>query len=177
MGGRDDSRCTRDTVLDLVLYAPLGLALDARTVLPNLASRGRDQVSLLKVVAQLALRKSEADARRRLHEMAPQPRPSSEPDITTATEPVASPSSTPSVAAATPPAHAPAASDDDDVDAVSAPAEHELPIPGYDSLSASQIVPRLGTLDAHELEAVRRYESQHRNRRTILNRIAQLGAA
>jgi hypothetical protein len=50
----------------------------------------------------------------------------------------------------------------------------QLPIPGYDSLSASQVVERLAGLDADDLEAVRRYEAEHRNRRTIIGKIEQL---
>ena len=50
----------------------------------------------------------------------------------------------------------------------------DLAIPGYDSLSASQVVRRLDGLGEAELEAVRRYESGSRARRTILNRIAQI---
>jgi hypothetical protein len=49
-----------------------------------------------------------------------------------------------------------------------------LAIPGYDSLSASQVVQRLGGLSSEELEAVRQYESTTRGRRTILSKIAQL---
>ncbi len=49
-----------------------------------------------------------------------------------------------------------------------------LAIPDYDSLSASQVVPRLAGLSAQELEAVRQYEAAHRARRTILGRVAQL---
>jgi hypothetical protein len=51
-----------------------------------------------------------------------------------------------------------------------------LAIPGYDALSASHVVQRLGGLAADELEAVRTYEAATRGRRTILNRIAQLQA-
>jgi hypothetical protein len=49
-----------------------------------------------------------------------------------------------------------------------------LAIPGYDALSASQVVQRLAGLATDELEAVRTYEAATRGRRTILNRIAQL---
>ncbi len=49
-----------------------------------------------------------------------------------------------------------------------------LAIPDYDSLSASQVVPRLAGLTTEELEAVRLYEASHRARRTILGRVAQL---
>jgi hypothetical protein len=51
-----------------------------------------------------------------------------------------------------------------------------LPIPGYDALSASQVVERLTGLSSDELDAVRSYESTHRNRRTILGKIDQISA-
>ena len=50
----------------------------------------------------------------------------------------------------------------------------DLAIPGYDSLSASQVVQRLGGLSREELEDVRGHEQTHRHRRTILNRVDQL---
>ncbi|MGH9063226.1 MAG: hypothetical protein ACRD0L_04505, partial [Acidimicrobiales bacterium] len=50
----------------------------------------------------------------------------------------------------------------------------DLAIPGYDALSASQVVQRLPALSGPELEAVRAYEAAHRGRRTILNRVAQI---
>ncbi|MDQ2729587.1 MAG: hypothetical protein M3Y91_17390 [Actinomycetota bacterium] len=50
----------------------------------------------------------------------------------------------------------------------------DLAIPGYDSLSASQVVQRLAGLAADELEAVRTYEAATRGRRTILARVSQL---
>lgn len=49
-----------------------------------------------------------------------------------------------------------------------------LAIPDYDSLSASQVVPRLSSLSTEELEAVRVYEARHRGRKTVLNKVAQL---
>jgi hypothetical protein len=49
-----------------------------------------------------------------------------------------------------------------------------LPIPGYDALSASQVVERLIGLAPDELDAVHQYEASHRQRRTILGKIEQL---
>jgi hypothetical protein len=57
-----------------------------------------------------------------------------------------------------------------------APDEEQLAIPGYDSLSAAQVVQRLGGLGDAELDAVRLYEEAHRGRRTILCKIDQLQA-
>jgi hypothetical protein len=49
-----------------------------------------------------------------------------------------------------------------------------LAIPGYDQLSASQVVERLDGLTPGELDAVREYEVAHRGRNTILGKITQL---
>ncbi|MFN0027310.1 MAG: hypothetical protein ACKV2O_09055 [Acidimicrobiales bacterium] len=54
--------------------------------------------------------------------------------------------------------------------------EADLAIEGYANLSASQVVPRLATLSAAELASIDRFERDHRARRTILNRVAQLQA-
>jgi hypothetical protein len=55
-----------------------------------------------------------------------------------------------------------------------APDAAGLAIPGYDSLSASQVVQRLDGLSRDELAAVGEYESAHRARRTVLTRVSQL---
>lgn len=57
---------------------------------------------------------------------------------------------------------------------VVAPDVTSLGIPDYDSLAASQVVPRLASLDGEELAAVGKYERAHRGRQTILNRVRQL---
>jgi hypothetical protein len=54
------------------------------------------------------------------------------------------------------------------------PAADDLPITDYDSLAASQVVPRLATMSPGDLELVGAYERSHRNRQTILHRVAQL---
>jgi hypothetical protein len=54
------------------------------------------------------------------------------------------------------------------------PEAADLAIPGYDSLSASQVVQRLDGLSGDELAAVAEYESAHRGRRTVLTRVSQL---
>lgn len=49
-----------------------------------------------------------------------------------------------------------------------------LSIPGFDTLSASQVVQRLDGLNRSELVSVRAYEVATRGRRTILSRVDQL---
>jgi hypothetical protein len=70
--------------------------------------------------------------------------------------------------------------DDDEVDELVAPASagagSEFPIPGYDTLTVGQILPRLSDLSADELADVRARELQGRNRGTVLDRIDRLSA-
>jgi hypothetical protein len=139
-------------VLDVFVFAPIGFVLDARELVPKLAERGRNQVALLKVVGQFAVNKGRADADRIL-----KPKPSAA--TTTPTAPAA-PRTPPAARTRTASATTSAA--------------QALPINNYDTLSASQIVPRLAGLRPDELTRVRAYENSHRRRRTILGRIAQL---
>jgi hypothetical protein len=54
------------------------------------------------------------------------------------------------------------------------PSVSTLSIPGFDTLSASQVVQRLDGLNRSELVTVRTYEASNRGRRTILSRVDQL---
>jgi hypothetical protein len=103
----------------------------------------------------------------------------------------AAPASTPTTSPEPPPMHAPASDAEPVVPeavavatAVQSPetgtkssSSGHLAIPGYDALSASQVVERLIGLSADELSAVRNYETSNRNRRTILGKIDQLTTA
>jgi len=142
-------------VLDVFVFAPLGFALDARELVPKLAERGRNQFALLKVVGQFVINKGRADADSKLK---------SKPPAATVTPPA-------SAAPRTPPATRPRTTA---TGASSPTTAAALPINNYDTLSASQIVPRLAGLRPEELARVRSYENAHRRRRTILGRIAQL---
>jgi hypothetical protein len=173
-----------DAALDVLLYAPLGFALEARTLLPKLVERGRNQVSMAKVMGQFAVQQGQVEATRRLGPVQEQVRDqvgSVLADLGLGSRPPAAPRATgpdpasggAATVASTPAgAASPPAAPDADV-APTVPAG-DLAIPDYDSLAASQVVPRLRALSAAELEDVRAYEAAGRGRKTILNRIAQL---
>ncbi len=159
--------------LDLAVYAPIGLALLVREQIPTLVGKGRETVTgrvrVARFIGQFAVAKGRQEIERRLAEArtpAPPSAPASAPPSATAPEP--SPASPVVIvtddAALRPPR--PRSAD-----------EGALPIEGYDALAASQVVGRLAGLDADGLEQVRRHESAHRARRTVLARIAQLQAA
>jgi uncharacterized protein YdiU (UPF0061 family) len=51
------------------------------------------------------------------------------------------------------------------------PAEaEELPIEDYDSLNVNQVSQRLGELSVEEIERLRDYEAEHKNRRSLMQR-------
>lgn len=185
-----EHRSPLDAALDLVVYAPLGLALTIGEELPRLAAKGRSTVSgrvqVARVVGQFAVAQGRTQVERRLRPeppAAPQPpaapRPASPTAATAATAPAGGAASRPAPTSAAPAAPAaPAAAAHDGAAAAdgAAPDVDALAIPGYDSLSASQVVQRLAGLAPAELDAVRRYEAARRGRRTILARISQLHA-
>jgi hypothetical protein len=49
-----------ETLVDLFLYAPIGLLYEHEDVLPRLVKRGRSQVQLARVVGQMAIRQNVA---------------------------------------------------------------------------------------------------------------------
>ena len=186
-----DEKNPLEQALDVLLYAPLGLVFSARELLPTLAEKGRSQIGMARMIGQFAAQQGQQEAEKRLGAVreqamatleqiagggaktngsspapaatAPAPAAAPAPEVASADEVKAAAAA----AVATPIVVTPPAP-------TSGPEAAELAIPDYDSLSASQVVPRLQGLAGDELEAVRSYEAAHRGRKTILNRIAQL---
>ncbi len=163
MSGSDDAvdRRVTDTVGDV-----LG-------VVPRFVERTRCQAeiasTLLSLLGCATGRRSHADNGDAPHQGAPE---HERVDILSVLEEEGpSPDPVPAPVLASVPAPPPAPVDASTLD------EAELPIQDYDSLAASQVVPRLATLDHDALTAVQRYELATRNRQTILHRVAQLLSA
>lgn len=162
-----DDRPLVEQVLDAVLYAPIGAAVTAAEQLPGLVEKGRARLEPRVALARLIGRAAVSSLRQR-----------AERDLFGEREPgsAGDPGPTPSGRGAAR-ARQPDERDAAPVPPVSpgpSPAAHDLAIPGYDSLAASQVVQRLGALSSEELDAVARYEEANRARRTVLGRIAQL---
>ena len=178
-----EARPPYETLLDYLVYAPIGAALVLVDAVPGLAERGRGPVEKRVAVARLVGRFAAEEAGRRLatawsvpaHE---QPHVPVAENIV-APRPAASPSTSAKSHARTR-SSAPAAAGKDGPHRSSTPATPapggDLPIPAYDTLAASQVVARLASLTVAELEAVRRHESATRRRRTVLHKIAQLSS-
>jgi hypothetical protein len=172
----DDKRPV-DQAVELVLYAPLGFALEARRLLPSFVERGKQQVQMAKMMGQFAVKQGQTEAGKRLTKAQEQAesiltefglRPG-EPLPHTDGPAEGAASADALVAAAAPAAKA--------ATARSGAEAADLSIADYDSLAASQVIPRLAGLEADELEAVRAYETAHRGRKTILGKISQLQEA
>jgi hypothetical protein len=183
--------------IELLLFAPVGVAVTVAEDLPALIVKGRQRfetdVRNARLIGRFVVEHGQRDLVRRVGKLlhnAPSAEveteaadPSASAAARTATAPgptAATPGPTPTSAV---PGHAAAAT------ASAAPTASASPKPapdpadalvvegalaGYDTLSASQVVRRLESLGPDELRAVHRHEASHRNRRTILNRAQQL---
>lgn len=172
-GGAEGERSPVDRAVDLLIHAPLGLLVTAREELPRLIAKGRQEATGARFIGKMAVGMAEREAGKivrqateKLADLGLVPDPgrsgSDEPEAAADVPPQAAPAEPPG------PTPAPAAAT-----AASGPAP-ALAIPGYDSLSAPQVVQRLDGLSGDELEAVRAYEAATRGRKTILSRIAQI---
>ena len=180
-----------DRLLELMVFGPAGLAVTIVEEFPKLVEKGRHrvegQVHTARLVGQFAVQMGRRQLEQSLGHLAPH-----HDDRETHYEPdraddggAPGPGPGPEGRAASP---APAA--DAEPEPVPEPrppsvwlgggagngsvAPSSLAIPGYDSLSASQVVQRLEGLSLPELEEVRAHEAAHRQRRTILHRVEQL---
>lgn len=181
-----------EQLLDLLVYAPLGLVLSARDVLPTLAEKGRrhlaPQATAARLVGKLAVRQGRreaehlvAKARRQAESLLGEFVPARSGPGVSSTGPVAGEAEGGSNGSrpASPPPDAPTgagplAGVPDPAPVPSGLDAADLAIPGYDTLSASQVVQRLEGLTPDELDKVRAYEQGGRGRKTVLSRIAQL---
>lgn len=198
-----ESSSPLETALDLFVYVPVGLAVTLSEEVPRLAAKGRDRLgptlATARMVGQFAVGQGRRMAAGSGRPTAATSRPAgtrvppggstpgpaaagaardgagTPPDSVAGT--ARTRSGRPAAAGTAPAAGRPTPTPPGGGGAAAGaaiPAAHSLAIPGYDSLSASQVVQRLASLTAEELDAVGRYEAAGRGRRTILARVAQL---
>lgn len=190
-----DNETPIEKAVELLVYAPIGLAMFAKDTVPTFmkmfVARGHTEVSQrrksagsqagsYKTIGQMAVRYGGPEVKRQAGAAAETVRRRAEETLATiaaATTPPAgtdaTPASTsrPSTTASRPMVPSTTASTGNG--ATAGPAG-SLPIPGYDLLSATQVIERLEGLAGPELLAVKTYELAHRARTTILGKIAQL---
>jgi hypothetical protein len=142
------SRSLRDQLIDIAVYAPLGVLTSLRQDLPAQVQAGRDRaeqrVQLAKMIGQMAVAYGRVEVAKRVAEARVERGGGA-------------------VAPAAPAAAA----------VVTATAPPTEPFAGYDELNALDIVQRLCDLDRERLMAVRAYEAANRARRTVLGKVEQ----
>ena len=185
-----DEKNPVDQVLDLFVFAPLGLALTARNQLPEMVAKGRAQVegqlAMARFIGQFAVQQGKVEVEKRLKTYTNRTPPAAGAarvaddlgdlddlddrgdldDVGDLSVP-----EDPTDVVADPPPEVVGPSREADAPP---PLVADLAVPGYDSLSASQVVQRLAGLSPAELEQVRRYEAATRGRKTVLTKISQL---
>ncbi len=166
-GAVTEDKSPVNQAVELVVFAPIGFALEARKLLPSFVERGRQQVQMAKMIGQFAVAQGQTEAKTRLGKAQEQAESVLD---ELGLRPGAPAPSAPAVS--TPPAASSAAPTPR-----SSHASSGLAIADYDSLAASQVIPRLAGLEPAELEAVRAYETAHRGRKTILGKVAQIQGA
>jgi hypothetical protein len=169
--GHEETNPVRRTI-DLLVFAPVGMAITVAEDLPTLVAKGRErlegQIRNAHVIGRFVVTQAQSDLTQRVGKLLHGEVTSSAADqsdeeaappapMTTATTDTDAPASAPRPAP-------------DPADGVIV----EQALEGYDTLSASQVVRRLESLGPEQLRAVHRHEASHRNRRTILNRTHQL---
>jgi len=168
-----------EKLLDAFVYVPAGLALSVAEELPRLAARGRERlgvrVSSARAVGEFAVKAGHEEFVRRsdgwFHRSS---RPSADPAPSRPPGDAHVRSAGSGPAAGGPASAAPAGEGGTLATNGHVPPVATLSIPGFDALSASQVVQRLDGLNRSELVSVRAYEASTRGRRTILSRVDQL---
>jgi hypothetical protein len=175
--------------VEALVYAPIGLLFEGASLLPQLIEKGRNQVTMARMIGKFAGEQGRGEATKaasRLQDQAagvldfiggtvtPIPSNGPEPAPAKPTRPKAArpATSTPAGVAREAARKVAGVAADAVGDAVGDAAT--LAIPDYDGLSASHVVNRLASLSPVELESVRVYEAANRGRKTILSKVAQL---
>lgn len=155
---------------EVLVYAPLGLGVKLVEDAPTAVARVRQELSNARFIGRMTVNQGVAQVRSRM-------------DADRQTTSVSRSGASRAVAPADP---APAAlrladtstavaGSSGDVEPLGAgPSADDLALPDYDTLPAIDIVAKLDTLTPGERSEIEQYESAHRQRRTVLGKLAQL---
>jgi len=168
MAEGEDRNDPVEALLDLLLYAPLGLITQLDELLPGLIERGRSQAVLARTIGEFAVRTGTSKAQGRAEDTQKMLEEAAKSllgviaSLTDRGSPQASPS----------PSEGSGASQSG-TSTKSSP----FPIADYDVLKATEIIPMLEGLNAQQRDEIESRERSGRSRKTILNRLNQLSAS
>ncbi len=143
-----------EQLLNLLIYAPIGLLLEAKDLIPKLADRGRGQVALTQLAGKVAGNRGRDETAPLFRQLVEAARAALGSMTTDEHE----------------------LSDELDDHGESSEDDLSLPIKNYNAFSAPQLLEKLEALDQQQLDEILDYELTHRDRQTVTNRIKQLSA-
>lgn len=167
---------TWQELLETGLYATAGAAAEFQDALPRLVEKGRSSLGpkfgLARVIGQLAVGGAENEIRKRSDVVVGQIS-----EIVSALFSSSSPSARKSDEGSVDqhPRHnteSPVGAESTIIGRTASGSPEDLPISGYTTLSAQQVIARLENLSNAELEKIAIYEAAHRNRASIARAIA-----
>lgn len=184
-------RDAQRAAVDLLIFAPIGFAKRARSLLPDLIREGRSTAASAKMIGKFVtpivrkqgtkLVKAKVAELTRSTTAAQSPSPAQLPE-SAGPSPAGTSGPKAKVARKRPPR--PVESSPVEFSPLQlSPKEPSMlressmlrePFPGYDRLGSAAVVARLAELSEAERATVRAYETSNRNRRTVLGRLDQL---
>lgn len=171
-----DEKSIQAQAVEAVIYAPLGMALEVLDHLPGWVARGKSQITIGRFVGKMAAQKGQHELDSVLGDIfgidrheTPTDDSNTELDNTRSAQPESANKPKRPNSKTKTDSKSKADSTNKARSEVSG-----LALESYDTLTASQIVKRLDALSKAQLDAIATYESDHRHRVTILNRVRQI---
>ena len=158
-----DDRSPVDQLVDLFVYAPVGLLLEYQDVLPKLIKRGKSQVQIAKLMGNMAAKQGKRSVNSKLGDAVGVASSAVAQGITEVGEKVG-----------LAPDGASKPKDSPSADIVEPERVAPLPIAGYDDLKAKEIIALVGDLTPTQRERLRVHEAAGRARKTVLAKIDAL---
>jgi len=159
-----DPAADLERLVTAAVETPIALGTKLVGAIPGTVSRVQQEVALARFIGKIAVDQGRREIKRRLDGDPPVDRRRPGGPAEQAPAETSAPDDRPAVAEP----------ETDPVEAPPVPNMHDLALADYDQLPASQIVAMLGDLTPAERSAIGDYETAHRNRRTVLGRLAQL---
>ena len=171
-----------EQLLELMVYAPIGLLYEYQDVLPKLVKRGKSQVQLARLFGQMAAKRNQSEAGgidlASVASLASSAVARALTDIgaqlgLAPTSPASGGDSAEAKAEA--PAPSVDETDNDGREATdSTSPSSTLPVAGYDELKAREIIPMLEDLSESQRDRIQTHEAANRNRKTVLAKLDRL---
>lgn len=183
--GGDTERNPIDELVEMFVYAPIGMLYEYDEVIPKLVKRGKSQVQLARLLGRMAVSDTGQDVVGKVAGGVASSLARQITDIGAAiglappADDAGSDDSPPPPPAPAPPAienETPSGDAEPEAEPEADDEPVQLPIAGYDDLTAKEIVGLLEDLTADQRDRIRAHELANRARKTVLGKLDRLDA-